>query len=146
MFIGLIVFLASVLVLQAVFGIPIGTRPVPTYALLILIVAFGLIIINSVKLNITVDSEKIKVNYGIIKKTISLSEVVSCEPTMARFRVYGGVGIRLGLDKSLAFTASLGNAVKIVRRSGVPFVFSTDNSGKLSTIINEISKTAGNKN
>jgi len=146
LFIGLIVFLASVLGLQAIFGIPIGTRPAPNYALLILIVAFSLIIINFRKLNITVNSEKIEVSYGIIKKTISLSEVVSCEPTMARFTVYGGVGIRLGIDKSLAFTASFGNAVKIVRRNGVPFVFSTNNPGKLSTIVNEISKTAGNKN
>ena len=144
-FIGLIVFLASVLVLLAVFGIPIGTRLAPTYALLTLIVAFGLIIINFRKLNITVDSQKIEVSYGIIKKTISLSEVVSCEPTMARFTVYGGVGIRLGIDKSLAFTASFGNAVKIVRRDGRPFVFSTSNPEKLSKIINEISKSGGGK-
>lgn len=146
MFIGLIVFLASGLALQAVFGIPVGARPALTYALLILIVAFGLIIINFRKLNITLDSEKIEVSYGIIKKTISLSEVVSCEPTTGRFTLYGGVGIRLGLDKSLAFTASFGNAVKIVRRNGMPFVFSTNNPEKLSTIINEISKIAENKN
>jgi hypothetical protein len=144
LFIGLIAFLASVLVLLMIFGIPVGTRPALTYALLILIVAFGLIIINFRKLNIIVDSEKIEVSYGIIKKTISLSEVVSCESTMARFSMYGGVGIRLGLDKSLAFTASFGNAVKIVRRNDVPFVFSTNNPRKLSTII-EISKTAGHK-
>ena len=137
MCIVLIAFLASVLVLQAVFGIPIGTRPAPTYAVLILILAFSLIIINFRKLNITVDSEKIEVSYGIIKKTISLSEVVSCEPTMARFAVYGGVGIRLGLDKSLAFTASFGNAVKIIRKNGRPFVSSTHNPEKLSKIINE---------
>ena len=143
MFIGPIVFLASVLVLQAVFGVPVGTRPAPNSVLLVLIVVFCLIIINFRKLNITVDSEKIEVSYGIIKKKISLSEVVSCDSTKVRFTVYGGVGIRFGLDKSLAFTTSFGNAVKIARKNGRPFVFSTNNPRKLSTIINEISKTAG---
>lgn len=141
MFIVAIVLVSFVFIPLSVFEIPFGTRPVPTYILpLIFIVALGLIFINFRKLNITVDTEKIKVSYGIIKKTISLNEVVSCEPTRARLKVYGGVGIRLGADKSMAFTTSFGNAVKIVRRNGLPFVFSTNNPEKLSKIINEISK------
>jgi len=141
LFIGIIVFLSSVLVVQSIFGLPAGWTPAPTYLLLTLIVAFSLIILNFGKLNIKVNSENIEVRYGIIKKKISLNEVVSCEPTMAKGRVYGGVGIRLGVDGSLAYTTSFGNAVKIMRRNGMPFIFSTKNPEKLSKIINEISKS-----
>jgi hypothetical protein len=140
LFFGIIVFFSSVIVVQLVFGLP-ADRPAFTIVFLTLIVAFGLIILNFRKFNIKVNSENIEVGYGIIKKKISLNEVVSCEPTMAEGRVYGGVGIRLGVDGSLAYTTSFGNAVKIMRRNGVPFVFSTKNPEKLSKIINKMSKS-----
>jgi len=141
LFIGVIGFSSFAFILQAVFGIPVGTRPAPNYLLLILVLALVLIATNFRKLNIAIDSEKIEVSYGTIKKTISWNDVVSCESTRARMSVYGGVGIRLGIDKSLAFTTSLGNAVKIVRKSGLPFVFSTNDPEKLSRLINEYSKS-----
>jgi hypothetical protein len=140
-FIGIIVILSSVLVVLSIFGRLAGWTPKHTYLILTLIVALSLITLNFRKLNIKVNSENIEVGYGIIKKKISLNEVVSCEPTMAKGRVYLGFGIRLGVDGSLAYTTSFGSAVKIMRRKGRPFVFSTKNPEKLSKIINEISKS-----
>jgi len=139
LFMGVVGFSSFALILQSVFGIPVGTRPAPNYLLLILILTLVLIFANFRKLSITVDAQKIEVNYGTIKRIISWNDVVSCEPTRAKFAVYGGVGIRLGIDKSLAFTTLLGNAVKIATRNGLPFVFSTNNPEKLSKLINEYS-------
>ena len=141
LFIGIIVVLSSVLVVQLIFGLLAGWTPAVTIVFLTLIVAFGLITLNFRKLSIKVNSENVEVGYGIIKKKISLNEVVSCEPTMAKGRVYGGVGIRLGVDGSLAYVTSFGSAVKIMRRNGMPFVFSTKNPEKLSEIINKMSKS-----
>jgi hypothetical protein len=99
--------------------------------LFVLIIALVLIYTSFRKLSTNVDAEKIEVSNGAVRKTISWNDVVSCEPTRARLVVYSGVGIRLGIDKSLAFTTSGGNAVKIVRKSGLPFAFSTDSPEKL---------------
>jgi len=140
LFVGAIAFPSSILVVQSFLEPPAWWKPAPVSALLILIVTFGLIFLNFAKLSIKVDSEKISVRYGLIKKTISWNEVVSCEPTRADLGVYLGVGIRLGVDNSLAFTTSFGSAVRIVRSNGRSFVFSTNNPEKLSKIINEISK------
>lgn len=138
---GVIVALSSVLVVQSIFGLIAGWTPAVTYLFLALIVAFSLTTLNFRKLNIKVNSENIEVRYGIIKKKISLNEVISCEPTMVRGIAYGGVGIRVGVDGSLAYITSFGDAVKIMRRNDRPFVFSTKNPEKLSKIINKMSKS-----
>jgi hypothetical protein len=139
-FLGAIAVPSCFLIVQSFFELPAWWHPAPTSALLILIAALALIFPAFGRLSIKVDSESIKVGYGVIRKTISLDEVVSCEPTSARLRVYGGVGIRLGTDGSLAFTTSRGNAVKITSRKGRPFVLSSNNPERLSKIIEKISK------
>jgi hypothetical protein len=140
--IGGIVFPLAMLVVQSFSVLPPWWNPAPTPALLIFIGVFALIIINFMKLSINVNSENIKVRYGIARKTIPWNEVMSCEATTANFRVYGGVGIRLGVDSSLAFTTSSGNAVRITKTNGRAFVFSTKNPRELSRIINELSESS----
>ena len=140
LFVGIIVFFSAVVVIQSIWGIPIGSRPMPTYLAVGLEIVFILLFINFSKLDIAVDLERIEVKYGVIKKTIPINEVASCETTHAKFRVYGGVGIRIGTDRSLAFTASFGNAIKIIRKRGHPFVFSTNKPTELSKLINTLAK------
>lgn len=140
LFAGVVGFSSFALILQSVYGIPVGTRPAPNYVLLILILALVLVFFNFRKLDIRVDAQKIEVSYGVIKKTTSWNDIVSCESITARPALYGGVGVRLGTDRSLAFTTSFGNAVRIVTRNGLPFVFSTNNPERLSRLIDEISK------
>jgi hypothetical protein len=139
-FLGPFSVLLAFLVVQSAPALPAWWHPAPTIALLILIGLFVLIMLNFSKLSIQVDSEKIRVSFGILGETISWNEVISCNVIKARFGVYGGAGIRLGIDNSLAFTTSFGNAVRIMRTSGRTFVFTTKNPTKLSKIINEHSK------
>jgi hypothetical protein len=56
---------------------------------------------------------------------------------MANFGKYWGVGIRYGTDRSLAYTASFGNAVKIASKKGRPFVFSSHNPQEICNIISQ---------
>jgi len=90
-------------------------------------------------IQIQVSKERLSVDYGLFNhKTIQLSDVVSCEPTKASFRKYGGVGIRLGLDGSWAYTTSFGDAVKIKRMKGRPFVFSASAPEEVCNIVNQM--------
>ncbi len=90
-------------------------------------------------IQIQVNEDRLSVDYGIFnRKTIQLSDIVSCEPTNASFRKYGGIGIRLGLDGSWAYTTSLGDAVKIKRVKGRPFVFSTSAPEEVCHIVNRM--------
>ena len=87
---------------------------------------------------IKVTTENLLINYGIFnRKSIPLEDIVSCEPTKASFRRYGGIGVRYGIDGSWAYTTSFGNAVKIILRRGGPFVFSSNNPEKICNIISQ---------
>ena len=140
-FLGPIGLLLSFLIIQTAPALPAWWHPAPTAALLILLGFLGLIMLNFRKLSIKIDSEKIKISFGVLRETIFWNEVISCDATRARFGVYGGAGVRLGTDNSIAFTTSFGNAVKIMRTDGRPFVFTTRNPAKLSKIISEHSKS-----
>ncbi|MHA1491166.1 MAG: hypothetical protein ACTSRI_16150 [Promethearchaeota archaeon] len=92
-------------------------------------------------LQITLMKNQIEVNYGIFNhKIIPLKKILSCEITKATFRKYGGVGIRLSFDGSMAYNTDFGEAVKITYQNGRPFVFSTKNPQKICNLINEYSK------
>ena len=69
--------------------------------------------LNINKLDINTNTERIEVRYGLMKKVIPMKEIVSYEPHIAGFHLYGGIGIRRGIDGSLAFTTSFGNSMKI---------------------------------
>jgi hypothetical protein len=80
--------------------------------------------------------KRIHVSFGIIKKKILLSEVLTYEPVSASFGVYTGAGIRFGGDGSLAFITKIGgNAVKIGLTSSRPFVFSTNKQHEIIDVL-----------
>jgi hypothetical protein len=90
-------------------------------------------------IRIKVTTENLLIHYGFFnRKRIPVGDIVSCEPTKASFGRYGGIGIRYGTDRSWAYTASLGDAVKIILRKGKPFVFSSNNPEKICNIINQM--------
>jgi len=111
---------------QLFYGISIGSRPAPTVVHLGLALLFVLTYLNFSKLDIDINTERIEVRYGLVKKVIPMKEIASYEPHTAGFHLYGGIGIRRGVDGSLAFTTSFGNSMKIHMMSGRPFVFSTN--------------------
>lgn len=91
-------------------------------------------------LKITLTSNYLEVVYGIFNhKKIALSKIASCDITKAHFRIYGGVGIRFGLDGSVAYNTDFGNAVKLRFHYGRPFLFSTNNPEVICNLINELS-------
>ncbi len=87
---------------------------------------------------ITITKNQIEVKYGIFNhKIIPLIKIMSCEIIKATFRKYGGVGIRLGFDGSVAYSTGFGDAVKLICQHSKPFVFSTNNPQKICNLISK---------
>ena len=120
---------------QLFYGISIGSRPAPTVFHLGLALLFVFVYLNFSKLDIDINTERIEVRYGLVRKVVPMKEIVSYEPHIAGFHLYGGIGIRRGVDGSLAFTTSFGNSMKIHVRSGRPFVFSTNKPYEIVDVI-----------
>ena len=90
-------------------------------------------------IRIKVNPKELLVYYGFFnRKRILIADIVSCEPTKASFRRYGGIGIRYGTDDSWAYTTSLGDAVKVILRRGKPLVFSSNNPEEICSVINKM--------
>jgi uncharacterized membrane protein YdbT with pleckstrin-like domain len=125
----LLILVATGYVFQNLFWIAVPTSVLAFLALLLW---------NYKGIKIQLNTEELLVNYGILnRKSITLEDIVSCEPTKTSFRRYGGVGVRLGTDGSWAYTTSFGDAVKIILRRGRPFVFSSNNPEKICAIISQ---------
>jgi hypothetical protein len=86
-------------------------------------------------LRIQIMNDRLSLNYGLFdKKSFLLKEIVSCKKTKALGR-YLGVGVRLGLDGSMAYTTSFGNAVEVTPKKGRTFVFSSKNPDLICELI-----------
>ena len=133
--------LAVMVYVDLYFGINLGRKTILTTVLLGAESLLILVYLVFMRLDISIDPERIEVRFGIIRKTIPIEEIVSCEPTHASFTVYGGVGIRYGIDGSMAFTTSFGDAVKIRKRRGRSFVFSTNRPFEVLEHINRLIMT-----
>lgn len=122
-------------------GIDLGRKTFLTAVLFGTEALLILVYLVFMRLDISIDPERVEVRFGIIRKTIPIEEIVSCEPTHAGFKGYGGVGIRYGIDGSMAFTTSFGDAVKIRKRRGRSFVFSTNRPFEVLEHINRLIMT-----
>ncbi|MCJ7635384.1 hypothetical protein MUP77_23720 [Candidatus Bathyarchaeota archaeon] len=86
-------------------------------------------------LRIQIKDDKLYLDYGLFnRKSFSLKEITSCKKTKV-FGRYLGVGVRYGLDGSLAYTTSFANAVEVVPKVGRTFVFSSKDPDKVCEII-----------
>ncbi len=86
-------------------------------------------------LHIKIDDESLSVNYGRFdKKSFLLKDISFCKKTKA-FGRYLGVGVRVGLDGSLAYTTSFASAVEVTPKEGRVFVFSSKNPDRVCEII-----------
>ena len=86
-------------------------------------------------LHIQIKGDTLSVVYGIFnKKSFSLKEIASCKKTKP-FSRYFGVGIRYGVDGSMAYTTSFGEAVEVAPKVGRTFVFSSKEPDKVCEII-----------
>ena len=87
-------------------------------------------------LRIQVSGERLTVVYGIFnKKSFLLKELTYCKTTRANLGRYFGVGIRYGVDGSIAYSTSFGEAVEVAPKNGKVFVFSSNNPDKVCKTI-----------
>jgi hypothetical protein len=88
-------------------------------------------------LQIKISAQSLSVEYGRFdKKSFLLNEIVSCKKTKA-FGRYLGVGVRVGLDGSMAYTTSFASAVEVTPKEGKVFVFSSSVPDRVCEIINQ---------
>ncbi len=136
---GLVIGIIAVMVyVKIYFRINLGRNTSSTATLFGVEALLILVYLVFRRMDISIDPERVEVRFGIIRKTIPIEEIVSCEFTYAGVTVYGGVGIRYGIDGSLAFTTSFGDAVKIIKRRGRSFVFSTNRPFEVLEHINRL--------
>jgi len=102
------------------------------------ILAFLLLVFwNFRGLRIQIKNDRLYLDYGLFnKKSFLLREIASCKKTKA-FGRYLGVGVRYGLDGSMAYTTSFANAVEVTPKLGRMFVFSSRNPDKVCEIITQ---------
>ena len=113
-------------------------EPWSLWLYVILDLFFIIILLNFRKLVIEIDQTQLVASFGLIRKKIKLSTILSCEPINATLSVYTGMGIRYGGDGSLAYLPTLGDAVKLKIEGDRPFVFSTRNQKELVEIIQQL--------
>lgn len=86
-------------------------------------------------LRVQIKDDRLYLNYGLFnRKSFLLKEITSCKKTKT-FGRYLGVGVRYGLDDSLAYTTSFATAVEVVPKVGRKFVFSSKNPDKVCELI-----------
>jgi hypothetical protein len=100
------------------------------------ILAFLLLVFwNYRGLRIQITDDRLSLDYGLFnKKSFLLKEIGSCKKTKT-FRRYLGVGVRYGLDGSMAYTTSFANAVEVIPKVGRAFVFSSKNPERICEIV-----------
>jgi hypothetical protein len=87
-------------------------------------------------LQIKITNERLSVYYGRFdRKSFLLKDIISCKKTKA-FGRYLGIGVRVGLDGSMAYTTSFASAVEVMPKEGRTFVFSSKDPDKVCEIIN----------
>ena len=137
---GLMTIFSGIIVFGTLFMILLVDLSVEDYYGLVFswgILAFVLLLFwNYRYLEIRINPDKLLVRYGIFnKKSIMLTDIISCQITKASFGRYGGIGVRYGFDGSTAYTTSFGTAIEISVKEGRVFVFSSKNPKKICKIL-----------
>jgi hypothetical protein len=103
----------------------------------VVLVILLLVFWNYRGLHIKINYESLSVNYGRFdKRSFLLKNISSCKKTK-EFGRYLGVGVRAGLDGSIAYTTSFASAVEVTLKEGKVFVFSSKNPDRVCEIINQ---------
>ncbi len=98
--------------------------------------------LNFRALTVSITESDVRVAFGLIRKTIHVGDIASVEPVTTSFGMYGGYGVRFGGDGALAFTVSYEDGVMIRMKRGRPFVFTTENQGRVLELLNRLIRPA----
>jgi hypothetical protein len=143
------IFFAAVIVLLTYLSMSPFNRRLPRSSQVLVVfadVAVIFLYLNLRTLRIRLTESQLRVAFGVIGTSVPLSEVLLVEPEKPSFWRYGGgLGIRWGWDGSVGYLMNYGDAVRVTRRRGRAFLFSTRNPETVIRIIEkqiEAGKTA----
>jgi hypothetical protein len=135
------VFFAAIIVLVTYLSLSPFTARLPreVQAILILVDLLLIFLYFSLRtLRIRVTGSRLSVGFGVLGTSVPLSEVLLVEPHKPSFWRYGGgLGIRWGWDGSVGYLMNYGDAVRVVRRRGRAFVFSTRSPTEVVAVIED---------
>ena len=133
------IFFALVIVLLTYLSLsPFNLRlPRSSQALIVFAdLAVIFLYLNLRTMRIRVTGRELRVAFGVIGTDIPLSEILLVEATRPSFWRYGaGLGIRWGFDGSVGYIMNYGDAVRVTRRRGRAFLFSTRDPESIVEII-----------
>ncbi|TRO49358.1 hypothetical protein E2P65_01245 [Candidatus Bathyarchaeota archaeon] len=132
------IFFAAVIVLLTYLSLsPINLRLPRSSQTLVVFADLAMIFLylNLRTLRIRVTGRELRVAFGVIGTSIPLSEILYVEAEKPSFWRYGGMGVRWGWDGSVGYLINYGEAVRVTRRRGRAFLFSTRNP---ETVINTL--------
>jgi len=132
------IFFAAVIVLLTYLSLsPFNLRLPRSSQVLVVFADLAVIFLylNLRTLRIRVTGRELHVAFGVIGTSIPLSEVLYVEAEKPSFWRYGGMGVRWGWDGSVGYLINYGEAVRVTRRRGRAFLFSTRNP---ETVINTL--------
>jgi len=103
----------------------------------IAIILFALLL-NFWRLVFIVTGTRVTFGFGLIRKSFNRDDIISCEPYQLKFSNYLGYGIRLGLDKTVAYNTRNGDGIKLVVEGAKrPYVISINNSGYVCKLLSK---------
>lgn len=104
---------------------------------LIVVEAFLIFILaNFYKLKIRITDEALEFGFGIFRKKIPRTKIVSCKPFDIKFGQYLGLGIRLGWNRTVLYNTRFGKAVRIkVRGRKMDYVITSNNPKRFCAVL-----------
>jgi len=144
---ALVGFISFLLLCVLLIVFAVGVAIQNPFLIVVLVSPFAFVLFlfwNYRGIQIQVTHKELLISYGFFNhKHIPTSNIASCKHTKTSLRKYGGIGVRYRFtDRSWAYTTSFGDAVKITRRKGRAFLFSSNNPEELCSIVNQIKASA----
>ncbi len=103
--------------------VPLG---IPSNILALVTVIIVIVYMTFRKLRITVSDTHLTVGFGYIRHTVRIDNIDTVEATQVPWYRYGGFGIRMGWDWSVAYIQNWRPGVRVVPKKGRVLYFSSN--------------------
>ena len=131
---GVLILMIIIVLVYLSVTIPGG---IPQKVMVFIILFTGLIFGTFMTLDISIDSERVRVAYSFIKYSIKLDNISEIEITQPAWYWYGGFGIRFGWDLSIGFVQNFRKGILITPKKGRKLFFSTNNPDAVANILHD---------
>jgi hypothetical protein len=133
--VGFLILMVIILLVYLSVTIPGG---VPQKVMVFIILFTGFIYGTFMTLDVTIDSERLRVAYSFIKYSVRLDNISEVEIRKPAWYWYGGFGIRFGWDLSIGFLQNFREGVLIIPKKGRKLFFSTNNPEAVANILQDL--------